>query len=607
MLTIEQLDTAIEEWLSQDQDPETRSEIISLRSQLPDSQSELSSRFSSRIQFGTAGLRARMQAGPNSMNSLVVIQATQGVARYAKEVIMGAREMGVVVGHDHRHRSERFASIAAGVFRAEGFTVYELEGLVHTPMVPFAAKRLGASLALMITASHNPKDDNGYKLYWSNHVQIIPPHDSLIATSILSSLTVSPSSFTPSSPPTKWNGTESMKEAYLEMAKSLCHHKEDNAKSELVFTYTAMHGVGLPFATAAFKAFGFKEEKFEVVREQAEPDPEFPTVKFPNPEEKGALDLAMAHADRKGSTIVLANDPDADRFCAAEETNGKWNVFTGDQLGALLGWWVFTQYRASGKPLDKLAMCASTVSSKMLKTMAEKEGFVFRETLTGFKFLGNEALELEKAGYKSCFAYEEAIGYMIGTSIRDKDGVTALATFCEMAASLGKDGKTVSAQLDALYETYGYFETSNSYFICRDSAKTDRIFSMLRFGGVVSKTVDKSVPLPIKLPETLAGFKITYLRDLTIGYDSSNPPSFKPTLPIDPSSHMISFALGDTEKGDGVRVTGTVRTSGTEPKIKFYLEASGNDRSAVKEKLQKVRKAVGTEWLRWEEFGLERA
>ncbi|KAL8292012.1 hypothetical protein RQP46_001478 [Phenoliferia psychrophenolica] len=584
-MTPEEVDIAVKEWLRLDQDPETRSEILSLHSS--QSYTELSSRFSSRIQFGTAGLRARMQAGTTSINSLVILQATQGLARYAIKTIPDARERGVVVGHDHRWRSDKFARLAAGVFRAEGIKVFLFDGLVHTPMVPFAARELGCCLGLMITASHNPAPDNGYKVYWQNHVQIIPPHDAGIASTILSSLEVAPSAFSPpTSPP--WEASSALKASYIAMVSSLCHHRLENAQSELLFTYTAMHGVGLPFAKDAFEAFGFGKEQLSVVEEQAQPDPSFPTVKFPNPEEKGALDLAMKHAGRVGSSIVLANDPDADRFCAAEKTNGKWNVFTGDQLGALLGWWVFSQYRDAGKPVDKLAFCASTVSSKMLKAMAEKEGFVFRETLTGFKFLGNEALELEKEGYHSSFAYEEAIGYMIGTSIRDKDGVTALATFCEMATALAKSGKTVSQHLDELYDSYGYFKTSNSYFICRDSDKTDRIFSTLRFGSVPAQDADKTVPLPLKLPTTLAGFPITYLRDLTIG-------------------HMISFALGDVNEGDGVRVTGTVRTSGTEPKIKFYLEASGKERGRVESKLEEVREALGTEWLRWEEFGLERA
>ncbi|ORY87393.1 hypothetical protein BCR35DRAFT_320944 [Leucosporidium creatinivorum] len=602
----DQLDQAAAEWLRLDQNPTTRSEIEGLVSSKD--YNELSARFSTRIAFGTAGLRAKMAAGTAYMNDLVVIQATQGLVRYAAEHVEGAKERGIVIGYDHRAvegmSSERFAQLAGNVARQEGWRVYAFEGLVHTPMVPFATTKLNAALGLMITASHNPAADNGYKVYWSNSVQIIPPHDDGIAARISQSLDVARSVWDLSSTAPAWDGTEDMKRQYLEMAASLATRREDNAASNLVFTYTAMHGVGLPFATAAFESFGSRKESFSVVQEQAQPDPRFPTVRFPNPEEKGALDLAIAHADRAGSIIVLANDPDADRFCAAEKVEGTWKVFTGDQLGTLLGAWVLAKYKESGAPIEKLAMCASTVSSKMLRTVAKKEGFVFRDTLTGFKYLGNEVLKLAEEGYAPLFAYEEAIGYLHGEVVRDKDGVTALVSFCEMAVALKKEGKTISAHLDSLYDRYGFFTTSNSYFICRDPAKTDKIFTTLRFGDTPSSSHSRD---SLKLPTTLAGFPITYLRDLTVGFDSSNPPSFEPNLPIDPKTHMISFAVGSTVSGDGVEVTGTVRTSGTEPKIKFYLEGSGADRRLVESKLAQVREALGTEWLRWEEFGLERA
>ncbi|KAI5478217.1 hypothetical protein MNV49_005282, partial [Pseudohyphozyma bogoriensis] len=584
-------------------DEETIAEIRSLHTD--GDYQELAKRFSSRIAFGTAGLRARMAAGVANMNSLVVIQATQGLARYACENIPNARERGVVVGHDHRWRSKRFAELASTAFRREGMKVYLLDGLVHTPMVPFSASSLGCALGLMITASHNPANDNGYKVYWENAVQIIPPHDGGIARMIDKSLEVDEEAWAATCEP--WQGTEDMKARYFEMVKQLSRHPANNASTSLQFMYTPMHGVGLPFAQTAFEAFGFPSKAFNIVAQQAQPDPAFPTVSFPNPEEKGALDLAIASASqREDVNIVLANDPDADRFCAAEKLpSGEWRVFTGDQLGALLGSWALRGYKESGAPIEKLAMAASTVSSKMLRAMAKKEGFVFRETLTGFKFLGNEALTLEDEGLSCVFAYEEAIGYMVGKSIRDKDGVTALVSFCEMATALAKEGKTVSQHLDDLYLSYGYFKTSNSYFICRDPAKTDRIFSTLRFGVPDPKAIDAS-PLALALPRTLAGFEITYLRDLTVGYDSSTP-DHKPTLLVDPSSHMISFAVGSTSEGEGegVEVTGTVRTSGTEPK--FYLEGSGNDRQAVESKLANVREALGDEWLRWKENGLESA
>ncbi|GAA6061545.1 hypothetical protein JCM10212_002752 [Sporobolomyces blumeae] len=612
------LESAVQEWLRLEYGPfneTTRREIQALVQS--DDLAQLSTRFSSRIAFGTAGLRGPMQAGTSSMNDLTVLQASAGLEKYASETIDRAKERGIVVGHDHRHHSERFARLTARTFRRRGWNVYELQGLVHTPMVPFATKQLKAAVGVMITASHNPAKDNGYKVYWENAVQIIPPHDHGIAAAIEESLEVDDEAWNidETDASEKWDGTDEMKHKYLEMVQELSIHGRTNASSNLVFTYTAMHGVGLPFAVSALHKFGFTDLHMSAVPEQAHPDPDFKTVKFPNPEEKGALDLAMAHADRLGSTIVLANDPDADRFCAAEKppNEDRWTVFTGDQIGTLLGHWALERYKGQHGPdaaLDKVAMCASTVSSKMLRSIATKEGFVFRETLTGFKWIGNEMINLQNEGYSPIFAYEEAIGFMNGTEIRDKDGVTALAMFAEMAVALAGQGRTIAQHLDSLYDKYGFHATSNSYFICRDPKKTDRIFSQLRFGqpDVDSKTASAQ---QLRFPTTLASYPLTLMRDLTIGYDSSQPgPDHVPRLPVDRSAHMISFEVGSRtgeDDDDDVQVVGTVRTSGTEPKIKFYLEAKGSDRSKVREKLDEVREAVGSEWLRWEENGLEKA
>lgn len=316
--------------------------------------------------------------------------------------------------------------------------------------------------------------------------------------------------------------------------------------------------------------------------------------------------LALQHADTVGSTLVVANDPDADRFCAAEKVDGQWKVFTGDQLGTLFGAAVLEKYKASGRPMDKLAMCASTVSSKMLRAIALREGFQFHETLTGFKYLGNQAQVLSDAGFACPFQYEEAIGFALSEEVRDKDGVSALVVFCELATRLAHEGQTISGYLDALYDKYGYFETSNSYVISRDKRVTDRIFHKLRHGDQDPAAVAKDPKERLSLPKTLAGHEVTYLRDLTVGFDSSTPDK-EPLMAVDPNSHMISFAVGSTGSGDGVEVTGTVRTSGTEPKIKWYCEGSGQDRVAVREKLDRVVAALVVEWLQADAEGLQRA
>jgi len=285
-------------------------------------------------------------------------------------------------------------------------------------------------------------------------------------------------------------------------------------------------------------------------KEQQEPDPEFPTVKFPNPEEKGSLDLAFSTADKEGATYVLSQDPDADRFSAAEKSpNGEWITFTGDQLGSLFASHIIQVRRSTGKSLNKLAMVASTVSSKMIETIAEVEGFKFKECLTGFKYIGNTALDLVKQGFEVPFGYEEAIGYMFGSEIRDKDGIAATVLFAELVVSLHHQGKTANSYLQELYQRYGYFETSNGYFVCTSPVVIDKIFARIR-------NYDDSDDDAPSYPREIASFVITSVMDLTTSYDSRNPPTHKPSLP--PSQgHMIQFRA--TCPTDGTKIVLTTR------------------------------------------------
>ncbi|KAG6816941.1 hypothetical protein H0H87_001456 [Tephrocybe sp. NHM501043] len=358
-----------------------------------------------------------------------------------------------------------------------------------------------------------------------------------------------------------------------------------------------MHGVSDRFVSEAFSAFGFAP--YVPVVEQQEPDPEFPTVRFPNPEEKGALDLALKTAEHEDATYVLAQDPDSDRFSAAERgPNGQWITFTGDQLGIIFGHWTFELYRSTGKPLNKLAIVASTVSSKMIETIARVEGFKFVECLTGFKFIGNTALDLVRQGYEVPFGYEEAIGYMFGSEIRDKDGVAATVSFAEIVIALHGQGKTVSSYLQSLYSRYGYFQTSNSYFICTEVTTIDKIFARIRSYNMTD------LQNGLSYPHEIAGLRVTSVLDLTTGYDSTNPPTYKPTLPLS-SGHMIQFRAENAE--NGTKIVLTTRTSGTEPKpmqIKYYLEGSGQDAETVTKLLPRVVAELGHVWLEAEKHGL---
>ncbi|GMH81037.1 hypothetical protein TrST_g11863 [Triparma strigata] len=531
---------------------------------------ELKSMFTGRLKFGTAGLRAPFGPGYNCMNELTVLQTAQGLLSYLKEdVANNVKEKGVVIGYDHRCSSgftdydlssKQFAMVSAAVFASQNVPVYLFPDLVATPLVPFATTRAGAACGIMVTASHNPKDDTGYKLYWGNGAQIISPHDANISRHILENLE-------PWGRECEgWGGDfgdavqrvsrptgEFAGEYFERLRTSLCSDFEGNEGKEPNITYTAMHGVGHAFTKRSFEAFGLSP--FVSVSEQQEPDPEFSTVAFPNPEEgEGALKLAMEQADRVGSRVILANDPDADRLAVCEKVGGGWRLFTGNEIGNVLGHWMFKK-ATKGREDDKrpIAMLASTVSSKFLSSVAAKEGFLFEETLTGFKWMGNRSEELRKQGYNVVFAYEEAIGYCCGDVVKDKDGVSAAAIVAEMVVKLRQEGMTIADYLLELKETYGFYVAKNSYVKILDEQVLEDIFGELRNGGDYLQTIN--------------GVKVASVRDLTLGLDSSTEDK-KSTLPADPSSQFVTFMM---ENGAVV----SLRTSGTEPKLKYYVEAVG--------------------------------
>ncbi|KAJ7184145.1 hypothetical protein C8R46DRAFT_1158562 [Mycena filopes] len=585
------LDALVEQWLAYDKNEGTRSEIQHLRDD--GRTAELEKRMRPRIEFGTAGLSSSSYSLTSRM---LQSHISQGLCQYVLKNVENAAARGVVIGHDHRHNSERWAQLTAAVFVNSKFKAYLHRGLVHTPMVPFSVQALHASCGIMITASHNPKEDNGYKVYWENAVQIIGPHDKGISASIEENL--EPKTSTTEqlhSSPLCLDRTQEMKDAYFSELSSLNLSRSLNGGTKTKFVNTSMHGVSDPFVSRAFESFGFAP--FIPVIEQQQPDPDFPTVVFPNPEEKGALDLALRTADTHGAKYVLSQDPDSDRFCAAEKSRDgrQWTVFTGDQLGTLFAAQILGQYKASGKPIEKLAMVASTVSSKMIEAMAEKEGFKFVECLTGFKFIGNTALNLVQQGFEVPFGYEEAIGYMFGSRIRDKDGVAATMSFAELVTALTSQGKSVQDYLLELYQRYGYFQTSNSYFVCKEPTTIEKIFKRLRNYNGESTT-------PV-YPHAIAGMAITSVIDLTTGYDSTNPPTYKPSLPLS-SGHMIQFR--GVRKEDGTKMVLTIRTSGTEPKIKYYIEANAQEAAAAQDVLTKVVQELGATWMEVDKHNLGR-
>ncbi|CAD5118485.1 DgyrCDS7184 [Dimorphilus gyrociliatus] len=571
-----ELDDKIEEWIRWDKRDDTCDEIKKLVQN--DNENELNNRLLKRMAFGTAGLRARMGAGYSMMNDLTIIQTTQGFAKYMLTVTPNVRKNGVVIGFDGRHNSHRFAQRVARVLTLQNIKVYTMSHTCPTPFVPYTVLSKGCDWGIMVTASHNPKDDNGYKVYYSNGAQIIEPHDEYISRSILENLE-------------PWENvwqldetdnnlcTDVYKETftnYIKDLEGLCHFKDENSKTDVKFTYTAMHGVGYPAIQKAFEIFNLP--KPIPVIEQVEVDPEFTTVQFPNPEEgKSALNLAMKTADENDCKVILANDPDADRLALAEkQANGEWKCFSGNELGSLYLWWLSTRLDITNTSRGDVYAIASTVSSQIIGSIARVENFKFEETLTGFKWMGNKAHELRKKGKTVLFAFEEAIGFMCSDKVLDKDGISAAVVLAEMIIHLAKENLNCKQQLEKIYEKYGQHISRNSYFICHDEATINKLFNDIRnFDGKG------------KYPSHCGRFEIKYIRDLTTGYDNSQPDN-KPILPVSASSQMLTFTFSNG-------CIATLRTSGTEPKIKYYTEycaEPGRSREEVSNELNEMIEAI---------------
>lgn len=579
------LNDKIQEWLDWDKNETTREEIETLVQQ--QNFQLLHKLLCNRMTFGTAGLRAQMGAGFSRMNELTIIQTAQGFSKYMLEATPDAKQKGVIIGYDARHNSKRFAELTTCVLLQQGIPVFLFSQICPTPFVAYGVLRKGCSWGVMVTASHNPKQDNGFKVYYSNGAQIISPHDKAISKCIMENL----------EPKITSRQSDILKrsmilqdpyadvfQSYYECLLKLSFDRCLNTHTSITFTYTAMHGVGYPFFTHALTLFGFKA--CVPVLEQVEPDPEFPTVEYPNPEEgKSALNLAISTANHKNSTIILANDPDADRLAVAvKKPDGDWHTLTGNELGSLIGWWLIKKYKEGKNGDGSNGHClASTVSSKILKAMCSVEGLGYQETLTGFKYMGNEACDLMAKGRDVVFAFEEAIGYMCGSTVIDKDGISASVVVAELAAWSEQQQLTLLTLLLQIHHTYGYHTSLDSYYICSDKDKIHNIFQRIRqLGGA-------------GYPEHIGSYKVKYIRDLSTGYDNHQADN-KAILPVSASSEMITFTF------EAPPVVMTLRTSGTEPKIKYYSEYCADPKSKLsreemREGLQELVKSVVEELL----------
>ncbi|MEA3217576.1 MAG: phosphomannomutase [Acidimicrobiia bacterium] len=512
----------VDAWLAADPDPDTRAELQELMA--AGKWNELAGRFAGRLAFGTAGLRAEVGAGPLRMNRLVVRQAAAGLLRY----VAGRsprRSVRIVVGHDARHGSRSFATETAAVARAAGAEAIWYDRPVPTPVLAYAVRQLGADAGVMVTASHNPPSDNGYKVYLDDGAQIIPPHDERIAAEIATAAMQQ----VPVAEPVPPVSPDEVEQAYLTAISGLLvvpHARDIRVAS------TPLCGVGGPLLLKAFRRGGFAAP--HVVDKQAAPDPDFPGLPFPNPEEPGVLDAVVALARDIGADLAVANDPDADRLGAAIPDASGWRALSGNEIGALLA-----DHLLRHSTGDDRLLVASVVSSRLVERMAIAAGARFESTLTGFKWVIRPALAHPELRF--LFGYEEALGYSVGSVVRDKDGISAALVLAEAVAELKALGTTPAGRLADLARKFGLHGTRQWSI-----RFTDRLQGASQAAALMERV--RSGP-----PARLAGRRIVAVHDLA-----------QPTGELPPAD-VVLWDLDDQSRI-------VFRPSGTEPKLKVYLE-----------------------------------
>jgi len=526
-------------WLAQDPDPETRTELSTLLAQAesgsPSALAAVHSRFDTRLEFGTAGLRGELAAGPNRMNRVLVSQTAAGLATFLLDRARDATPPSVVIGFDGRKNSRIFATDTAEIMAGAGIKAVLLPRPLPTPVLAFAVRHKHTSAGIMVTASHNPPHDNGYKVYLgdADHgSQIVPPADTAIAHHIDQ---VASQQLVPELPRSTAYETadESIIDAYVHVTASIALRPS----VQPTVVYTPMHGVGWEIACRVFTEAGFDEPT--VVREQVAPDSAFPTLAFPNPEEPGALDLSFKTARTIGADLIVANDPDADRLAIALPDAGTpsgYRRLTGNEVGSLLGWFIAERAAGSG---EGGTLAASIVSSPALARVASAYGLRFEETLTGFKWVSRVA--------NLTFGFEEALGYLVNpATVRDKDGISAAVLFLDLAARLASRGETAIDMLDRFAERFGYFASDQVSIRVTDLSAISRVMTTLREHP----------------PQSIGRFTVERIDDFVSGF--ANFP---------PSDVVRIYLVG------GARVM--IRPSGTEPKLKIYIDSSSNEGSVA--------------------------
>ncbi|MCB9592966.1 MAG: phospho-sugar mutase [Sandaracinaceae bacterium] len=547
MSVSESLREVAEAWRADDPDPVTSQEVTALLAE--GDAAALHDRFDRGLEFGTAGLRGLLGAGPNRMNRKVVIRATAGLCAYVLATTPDAKERGVCIGFDGRRMSREFAADAAAVCNALGLPVRTFDHVVPTPVLGYACLVTKAAAGIMVTASHNPPAYNGYKVFAGNGAQIIPPADEGIAAAI-DALGGLDTIGRMDADAAREAGLlslfdETLERRYLDGVRSLMIHP--GLPRDLSIAYTALHGVGDRLARKALDEAGFS--KVHSVAEQAEPDGAFPTVEFPNPEEKGAMDLVLALGREVGADLVLANDPDADRLAVAvRDDDGGYVQLTGNDVGCLLGHYLLDQ----GPAGDQRLVINTIVSSPMLGSIATAHRAHFEQVLTGFKWIANTALRLEGEGpSRFVFGYEEALGYTVGSLVRDKDGIGTAVVVADMAAWCRSQGRSLLDELELAWRRYGMYLSR-------------QVSRVLPGADGAAQIADIMARVRTSPPTSLGAFAVTAFMDLSTGVRRAADGAETP-LGLPPGDVLAMEVEG------GHRVM--LRPSGTEPKIKFYFDA----------------------------------
>ncbi len=542
--TPEALLSAAQAFHDDDPDRQTRSELsalIAARDLV-----ELADRFSARLEFGTAGLRGVIGAGTNRMNRRVVAETTAGLCAYLARAVPDAKRRGICVAYDGRRMSRAFADETIAVATGAGFVVHAFDDVAPTPLLSFSVLDRSAAAGVMVTASHNPREYNGYKVYFDNGAQIIPPHDTGIAEAIARVTAVCALPRLDRASATQQRLVRDMdgvRDRYLAATGALIGKEPPG--TPLRIAYTALHGVGEELARATLAGAGFNDVLS--VAAQAQPDGEFPTVSFPNPEEKGAMDMVLALAEKSGAELVIANDPDADRLAlASRAADGKHVLHSGNEVGLLLADHLLDQAPRDGKNV----VLSSIVSSPLIEKIAKAHGAHWEPTLTGFKWIANRAIELAQTrGLRFVFGFEEALGYTVGTLVRDKDGISAAALAARVACHHKRAGRTLFEALTELYRKHGLFESRQVSLTLPGSEGLRKMAAVMD-------------ALRANSPRHIGAHEVRSVLDLELGVERRGVTTKPATLP---KSNVIFFEL---EGGHRI----AIRPSGTEPKIKIYLD-----------------------------------